>query len=212
MDKKFLENLLKLCLEQNLQLMLDKSYKDYHVKGFNSLILSHSENLTIRLYVCKPGETELNPGNDNILVHNHSFDFQTQVLTGYMENAVYEVSKNDENEGVWYKYVYESALENQDHLMKLRFLEKVHLSLTKLQKIDAGSSYFLYRDEFHRIFVPQDRLVSMLFWQHQKVKQTPIIFSKVSQSEIFSTEGLYNRFSGEAELYDLIDLVIKNLS
>ncbi|NJM48073.1 MAG: hypothetical protein HC860_19425 [Alkalinema sp. RU_4_3] len=185
MDKAFTRNLLELCLDQNLQQMLDKSYKDYHVKGFSSIILSCSESLTIRLYICCPGETELNPSNDNILVHNHSFDFQTQVLTGYMENAIYEVSKNETAEGTWYQYIYESALRNQAQEMKLKFIDQTYLELVQLQRVEAGLSYFLNHSEFHRIFVPNDCLVSMLFWQHQKVEQTPIIFSKVPQPEFF---------------------------
>ncbi len=60
MDKAFIKNLLTLCLEQNLQQMLQNSYRNYHVKGFNSLILSRSNTLTLRLYICKPGETEQN--------------------------------------------------------------------------------------------------------------------------------------------------------
>ncbi|HEY9598639.1 MAG TPA: hypothetical protein V6D33_13310 [Cyanophyceae cyanobacterium] len=211
MDTAFIKNLLQLSLGQNLSWMIKSSYKNYHVKGFNSIILFQSDNLTIRLYICKPGETQLNPYNDNILVHNHRFDFQTQVLTGYMENAVYEPSETETEEGVWYKYLYESALKNHEHKMRLELLDKTYLNLTKIERVEAGSSYFLRHDEFHRIFVPDDRLVSMLFWQHQKVENIPIIFSKVPQPENFPTEGLYNRFADEIEIRDLINLVIEHL-
>jgi len=213
MDRAFIKNLLQLSLDQNLHWMIKSSYKDYHVKGFNSIILFQAINLTIRLYVCQPGATELNPNNDNILVHNHSFDFQTQVLTGYMENAVYEPSENETKEGAWYKYLYESALKNNHNYPKrnLNFLDKTYLNLSQIERVETGSSYFLHHDEFHRIFVPNDRLVTMLFWQHQKVENIPIIFSKVPQPENFPTEGLYNRFSDEAEIRDLIYLVIENL-
>ncbi len=211
MDKVFVKTFLKLCLDQQIQQMLDKSYKNYHVKGFNSIILSCSQNLTVRLYVCQPGETELNPNNDNILVHNHSFDFQTQVLTGYVDNAVYETSDFATKEGIWHKYIYESALRSKKREMKLTFIEQTNLELVEIQRVEAGSSYFLNHKKFHRIFVPNDRLVSMLFWQHQKVEQTPIIFSKIPQPEIFPTDGLYHRFSGENEIRDLVHLIIESL-
>lgn len=211
MDKAFVKNLLTLCLEQNLQQMLQKSYKDYHVKGFNSLILSCSDAVTLRLYICKPGETELNDQNDNILVHNHGFNFQTQVLLGSMENAVYEVSPTATEQGLWHKYIYKSALKHQRNNMNLEFLEQTYLELTRLEKVKAGESYFLRHHQLHRIFVPADRLVAMLFWQHRKVDQTPLIFSKVSQPAIFPTSGLYNRFSSIEEISDLIQLVIQNL-
>ncbi len=212
MDKEFIKNLLNLCLDQNIQQMLDKSYKDYHVKGFNSIILACSESLTLRLYVCCPGETELNSENDNILVHNHSFDFQTQVLTGYIENAIYEISKTNEIGEIWYQYIYTSALINNTQEMNLKLVEKAYLTLTQLQKVEAGASYFLRHHELHRIFVPTDRLVSMLFWQHQKIEHTPVIFSKVPQPEIFPIAGLYNRFSEEKEIRNLVHLVIESLS
>jgi hypothetical protein len=211
MDRAFIKNLLQLSLDQNLQRMIKSSYKDYHVKGFNSIILFQADNLTIRLYVCKPGETQLNPNNDNVLVHNHSFDFQTQVLTGYMENAVYELSECQTKEGVWYQYLYESALKNYDQKMRLKFIDKNYLNLNQIERVEIGSSYFLRHDEFHRIFLPNDRLVSMLFWQHQKIDNTPIVFSKIPQPETLPTEGLYNRFADETEIRDLIQLVIENL-
>lgn len=211
MNRQFIKNFLKLCLAQNMQQILDSSYKDYHVKGFNSIILSRSKNLTIRLYICRPYETELNSSNDHILVHNHGFDFQTQVLTGYMENAVYDLSPTRTAEGVWHQYIYESALKNREQKMTLTFLKQVYLELTQLQRVEAGSSYFLRHHQFHRIFVPNDRLVSMLFWQHQKINHTPIIFSKVSQPEVFSTADLYNRFSGETEIHTLINSVMETL-
>lgn len=211
MDKAFAKNFLKLCLDQNQQHMLAKSYKDYHVKGFNSIILNSSENLTIRLYVCLPGETTLNSNNDNVLVHNHSFDFQTQVLIGYMENAIYEASVIKTQEGIWHKYIYESALSNTTREMRLKFVEQTPLELVKLQHVEAGASYCLHHQELHRIFVPDDQLVAMLFWQHCKVEQTPLIFSKVAQPEVFPTTGLYNRFASEKEIRDLVHLVIENL-
>jgi hypothetical protein len=212
MDKEFIKNLLDLCLDQNIQQMLDKSYKDYHVKGFNSIILACSESLTLRLYVCCPGETALNSENDNILVHNHSFDFQTQVLAGYIENAIYKISENNQTGEIWYQYIYESALRNETQEMRLEFAKETCLTLTQLQKVHAGSSYFLRCHELHRIFVPADRLVAMLFWQHQKIEQIPMIFSKVPQLEIFPTAGLYNRFSEEKEIRNLVHLVIESLS
>jgi len=140
MDKKFIKNLLKICLEQNIQQLVEDSYKNYHVKGFNSIILSRAPNLTLRLYICKPGETELNPNNDGVLVHNHSFDFQTQVLTGYMENAVYEPSNVETDQGVWYKYIYESALKSNDNIMRLKFLDETYLKLTEINRVAADSS------------------------------------------------------------------------
>jgi hypothetical protein len=128
-----------------------------------------------------------------------------------MENAVYEPSETETEEGAWYKYLYQSALKNNEQKMKLEFIDKTYLNLTQIERVESGSSYFLRHNEFHRIFVPDDRLVAMLFWQHQKVENTPIIFSKIPQPETFTTEGLYNRFADETEIRDLIQLVSKNL-
>jgi hypothetical protein len=75
----------------------------------------------LRLYVCKPGETALRPDNDQILVHNHKFDFQTQVLLGYVDNVVYEMPADQTAPAEsWYQYTYESALRRDDHTMRLQ--------------------------------------------------------------------------------------------
>ncbi len=212
MDTHFIKTLLSLCLGDNLDQMLATAYRDYHVAGFNSIILSQSPTLTLRLYVCKPGETALHPDNDQILVHNHSFDFQTQVLLGYMENAVYTVVEAPSAQAKpWYQYTYESAVLRDDHTMRLQFLNQTPLMLNRLERVAAGQSYGLHHDELHRIFVPSDRLVAMLFWQHRRVEQTPLIFSKVPQPQIFPTQDLYHRFDSAAELKDLVHLVIDHL-
>jgi hypothetical protein len=212
MDSHFFKNLLNFCLSNRLDQMLATAYRDYHVPGFNSIILSQSPTLTLRLYVCKPGETALRPDNDQVLVHNHGFDFQTQVLLGYMENAVYEVPPAQAAQAEsWYQYTYESALLRDDHTMRLQFLGQVPFVMCRLERVAAGQSYALRHPELHRIFVPSDRLVAMLFWQHRRVKQTPLIFSRVPQPEIFPTQHLYNRFESTAALKDLIHLVIDQL-
>ncbi|MDA0865628.1 MAG: hypothetical protein O2890_04300 [Cyanobacteria bacterium] len=212
MDTHFIKNLLTLCLSENLNQMLATAYRNYHVPGFNSIILSQSPTLTLRLYVCKPGETALRPDNDQILVHNHSFDFQTQVLLGYMENAVYEgVEASAGQAEPWYQYTYESAVLRDDHTMRLKLLNQTPLTRSRLERVVAGQSYGLRHDELHRIFVPSDRPVAMLFWQHRRIEQTPLIFSKVPQPEIFPTQDLYHRFDSAAELKDLVHLVIDHL-
>ncbi|MGD1904885.1 MAG: hypothetical protein ACFB0C_02690 [Leptolyngbyaceae cyanobacterium] len=212
MDIVFFKTLIASCLNDNLDQMLTTAYRDYHVPGFNSLILSQSPALTLRLYVCKPGETALRPDNDQILVHNHSFDFQTQVLLGHMENAVYEVVATPTAQTEpWYQYTYASALLRDDHTMRLKSLGQVPFILSRLERVAAGQSYRLRHPELHRIFVPSDRLVARLFWQHRRIDQTPLIFSRIPQPEVFPTRDLYNRFNSVAELKDLIYLVLDRL-
>lgn len=210
MDTTFAKTFLSLCLAQSLPQMVAKSYRHYHVRGFNSIILSASPELTLRLYMCLPGETELRPENDRILVHNHGFDFQTQVLVGHMENVVYAVKPAPSAAPPWYQYRYDSALKNEAHQMRLTPMGPVPLTEVQRQRVEAGQSYFLQHQELHRIFVPADRLVAMLFWQHARVEQDPWLFSPVPLPEIFPTEGLYERLEQE-DLRALVQLVIDAL-
>jgi len=211
-DTAFVKTLLGLCLAQNLPQMVAKSYRHYHVRGFNSIILAAAPELALRLYVCLPGETDLRPDNDHIFVHNHSFDFQTQVLVGHMDNALYEVQPTPCPEvPLWYQYRYASALKNSTRQMGLTPLGQVPLAEVRRRRVKAGESYFLRHPELHRIYVPADRLVAMLFWQHAKVDQVPLLFSPAPLPEILPTAGLYQRFAGEAELGALVQLVIDAL-
>ena len=215
MDRLFTRNLIARLAEENFDFILRKSLKDYHVFGFNSLVLHKSEKLTLRLCVCEPGQTQLNntrdPANNTLMIHNHRFDFECQALCGYMENLTYVETKVATDQGEWLKYHYHSALLDPAREMRVDYLNKSFLALEKVECVDEGQSYALQHHQLHRIMVPSDRLLIMLFWQHETKNNLPILFSNHSLPAKPDITGLYNCFN-KSELKRMLEMVLENLS
>lgn len=214
MDKKFARSLIHNALTTRFPAVLEHALKNFHVSGFNSILLSKSDDLVLRLYVSKPGDSCLHNSldqNDNtLLIHNHRFFFQSEVVLGWMANLLYSESHTHTEAGDWFKYGYSSALMSADGRMHLRDEGRVHLSLDSVQYVREGEFYQMQPVQLHKILVPNDRMVVMLFWEHMKVNIAQKLYSKYALPESPSTDGMNQRFSC-AELRDLLGLVLDAL-
>lgn len=52
---KFIKRQIRQFAEDNWQTVVEKSFGNYLVDGFNSLILHMSNDLVVRLYITEPG-------------------------------------------------------------------------------------------------------------------------------------------------------------
>ncbi len=214
MDRKFARSLIHQTLKTKFSFLLANALKNYHVIGFNSILLTKSDDLVVRLYVCKPGESHLQNSldqNDNtLLIHNHRFFFQSEVLLGWMANLLYTEAVTATAAGEWFKYGYSSALLNSDGRMHLVPEGKAHLSLDSVQYVREGDFYEMQPAQLHKILVPNDQMVIMLFWEHAKVQIDQKLYSRYALPESPSTEGMNQRFSS-GELCELLNLVLEAL-
>lgn len=214
MVKKFACSLIRQALTTKFPFLLAHALKNFQVTGFNSILLAKSDDLVLRLYVCKPGESQLRNSldqNDNtLMIHNHRFFFQSEVVVGWMANLLYTESEMATAHGEWFKYGYSSALMNSDGRMHLVPEGKVHLSLDAVQYVYEGDFYEMQPEQLHKIMVPNDRMVIILFWEHAKVQIDQKLYSRYALPESPSTEGLNQRFSS-GELRDLLNLVLEAL-
>lgn len=214
MSNTFSRNLIARLVQENFPAILEHSLRNCHVKGFNSIFLMRSDVVSLRLYVCLPGETELHKGidpNDTVLMaHNHRFFFQCQTLKGWMQNLIYSESATATDQGLWFKYAYQSAITSGDRKMRLEPQGQVHLALDKTETVSAGQSYAFEADQLHRIVVPNDELVVLLLWEHRRSDHTQFAYSKQSLPDSLPTVGLYDKFE-KAALRQLIDHVLASL-
>jgi hypothetical protein len=206
----------KLIVEamKNWDVLLSLALKNYHVPGFNSIILKRTPALTLRLYVCKPGESSLSeslsPDNNTLWIHNHRFFFRCQTLAGWMKNLVYSESETTTDQGQWFKYKYKSALASADERMHLAALGRVNLALEQVEDVPAGFCYQMLPEQLHRILVPNDELVIMLFWEHEKVEIVQQLYSKRELPASPETTSSNQKFKPD-ELRELLDLVLERL-
>ncbi len=214
MDKTFARSLIHNALTTKFPFLLTHALKNFHVIGFNSILLAKSEDLVLRLYVCKPGESHLANSldqNDNtLMIHNHRFFFQSEVLLGWMANLLYTEAAQATEAGQWFKYGYSSALMSVDRQMHLVPEGKVHLSLDAVQNVGEGDFYEMQPAQLHKILVPNDRMVVMLFWEHTKVQIEQKLYSRYALPESPSTGGMNQRFS-DHELHETLNQVLEAL-
>lgn len=213
--RAFYRNLIRRLTKENFSAILSHSLGNCHVKGFNSIFLLRNEALSLRLYVCRPGETALHKGLDpndpTLWIHNHRFYFQCQTLLGWMENLTYSESASPTDQGVWNKYRYQSALAANSNQARLICEGQVNLSLDKVHRVGADEFYAFEADQLHRIVVPNDEYVIMLFWEHARVENIPYAYTKESLPETPCMTGLYTPYT-EAALRALIDEVLEKLA
>lgn len=214
MNKEFARSLIHNALTTKFPFLLAHALKNFQVIGFNSILLAKSENLVLRLYICKPGETHLDNSldqNDNtLMIHNHRFFFQSEVLVGWMANLLYSESAMATEAGRWFKYGYSSALMSADGRMHLVPEGQKHLSLDSVEFVHEGGFYEMKPAQLHKILVPNDRMVVILFWEHEKVQIDQKLYSRYPQPESPGTDGMNQRFSGD-ELHGLLVQVLEAL-
>lgn len=210
---RYTSNLITAAMS-NWDELLARSLKHYLVPGFNSIILRHSPSLTLRLYVLKPGESSLagslSPANNVLWIHNHNFAFRCQTIVGWMKNLLYSEVSCSTDQGAWFKYNYQSALKSSDGRMHLCAQGPVNLALNEVEYVPKGFYYEMQPQQLHRILVPEDDLVVLLFWQYQKVPITQQLYSNKELEPSPDLTGLNQKFNSE-ELRALLEMVLARL-
>lgn len=198
---------IRQLYNENREWIHQNALRDYHVKGFNSIVLAKSPQLTIRLYVCFPDEHELDDPFDNtLLVHDHSFDFECTTLAGYMANFTYDELPGEN----WYKYEYQSALKEGQGTMSFIPLGRCNLEVVNAETVYPGESYYFDSRSLHKIAVPKDLFVSMLFWEYSHIEKPSLLYSMEPLDPEVEPDGLYNRFDID-ELDRTIETVCRNV-
>ena len=201
MNPKFARAMIEYALKNSFPFLLKNALRNFQVQGFNSILLHKSEDLVLRLYVCEPGKSHLGNSldqNDNVLwIHNHRFLFDSEVLVGWMANLLYSESAEQTEAGQWFKYGYKSALTANDGRMHLAEEGQVNLSLDSVQYVHEGDFYEMKPEALHKILVPEDQLVVMLFWERTKVQIDQKLYSRYALPESPDTAGTNQRFEEE---------------
>ncbi len=210
MIAKFARRLIENTVRTNFSFVLANALENFQVIGFNSILLHRSDDLVLRLYVCEPGKSNLDKSLDQddntLLIHNHRFYFQCQTLFGWMANLTYSESQERTEAGRWFKYGYKSAITSNDGMMRLSLEDSVNLSLDSVEYIEEGDSYELQPEQLHKILVPSDRLVVMLFWEHAKVQIDQKLYSRCVMPLCSPTRDTNLQFA-EPELRRVLSVV-----
>jgi hypothetical protein len=183
--------------DELLQVMLDNSFKNFHVKGFDYLCLKRTPGHTRKVYFFDGNVSHL---PDVVNPHDHRYQFTTTILCGHMSNSHYEYS--DEGE-TYQQFSYRTPLNGGDGFT---WEKEVKLRETKRHFYIPGERYIMGHAQFHTIRMHKEGTIIMLdqYRDVVPIDQPTIIF--MGDKKAPDLNGLYERFTADEVLkkYSLV--------
>jgi len=122
---------------------IDKIFYQKHPLGFKYFSfgkINEQEEFRIHIwsedYKCQ---------DDDLMIHDHSFDFESFVVLGKIKNTIYSINENPDSEG----YIYQVKFaENKSFLEIISDHQKI--SIFSEEEINEGNFYSIKSYEFHQ--------------------------------------------------------------
>ena len=150
-DSKKINLCLLSYLEKNIEFI---SYQN-HPLGFKYFKLgniSSFEELRLHVWV-----NTYEKHDNNLQIHDHSFDFESIVINGAINNKKYKVLKIENSEG----YIYDVKFRNEKSRL-INNIDNCSINQTKSDNIKSGEFYFMRSDEFHESINTKDLTITLL--------------------------------------------------
>lgn len=174
--------------DEQIQHIIDNSFKNFHTRGLDYLCLSRKAALTRKVYFFDGDASKL---PEVVNPHDHRYDFNTRVVTGVMSNSHY--LRHDAGE-IYNEFEWRTPLNGGDG-----FAWKQETRLLERQRVAymPGDFYFMKAEEFHTIRIHSDQAIIMLeqFADVVPVGVPTITFMKGRRAP--SLDGLYERFTAD---------------
>lgn len=175
--------------------VVQNSFKDYHVRGFDYLCLKRHPSETLKIYFFD-GDVSSMP--EVVTPHDHRYDFSTTVLAGRSENVWYQQCR---------KGIYGVDFERFEYRSKLVDPETfgfVHAGTVKLRETNrvafsVGQTYDMFHDEIHTIRMVENETILALVQFEDRVTDGPTqAFFRGGKPP--SLDGLYEKFTPDQVL------------
>jgi hypothetical protein len=201
----FWKRFLKVQMENNMDLLVRDSIKDFHVPGFNYICFQFAPNMTVRLYITLPKDG-INTGAINI--HNHLYDSQMLSLAGGFVNHVFAMVPGDR----FHYWHLTSALhpDNDERRIRLDRLGKTGLKKISSRSYGPGETHFQAHDEIHMVTTDKKQFNAFMIWEFPTIKEHSMLFSRNDYGDTIPTPGAYNRFTAD-EIRELIERLLEEM-
>jgi hypothetical protein len=160
-------------------------YFQKHPLGFMFLNLGKIANqIEFRLHVW---DSKFVPQDNELQIHNHSFDFESFVIKGRIKNTIYILKENIDSNGMLYQVKF---VENKT-ILDLKG-DKLCIEISSEELIDEGCFYDLNKDDFHKSDNMIDFSITLLKMIKPQVFNSPLIFStkRINEFRAFSRSKL----------------------
>ncbi|WP_316194415.1 hypothetical protein [Bradyrhizobium sp. SZCCHNRI3052] len=172
--------------------IVEHSFKDYHVKGFDYLCLQRSPEETVKLYFFDGDISKL---PEVVAPHNHRYDFETYVAAGLSENIWFTRSAmRPEHQGTVFNWFeYRTPLNGGDGFT---FAGEEELFEAKRGRFGVGDSYFMHAEDLHTIRIVQNETLLMLV-QFEDIVPLDKPTWTYCESNAPPLDGLYTKFTAD---------------
>ncbi len=175
--------------------MIEHSFKDLHVKGFDYVCLKRTPQHTRKVYFFDGRVSQL---PEVVSPHDHRYDFMTTVLAGVMSNSTYRPTAHV---GTTYnEFEWRTPLNGGDGFT---FKQETKLIETQRFQYANGEAYFMRAEDFHTIRMKQEGTVIMLDQFEDRVPLGKPTRTFMLNSKAPNLDGLYNKFTPDEHLYRL---------
>jgi hypothetical protein len=182
--------------EEQMRHILDHSFRDFHVKGFDYLCLRRSPERTDKFYFFE-GEVAQSP--EVVHPHDHRYDFITKVLAGRGANFFFEYAEDGEPIE---EFEYRTPLLGGNGFTWAR---SARLKRSRERWYTAGDLYWMAAQDFHTIRVTPGTVLHLVQFDDVVPAGTPTkCFSK--GREPINLSGLYTKFTADQALVRLAQL------
>ena len=167
--------------------VIENSYKDYHVRGFDYICLKRTPELTMKLYFFDGDVSQL---PEVVSPHDHRYDFKTRCLAGKVENTCFQAAKRM---GLHYNaFEYMTPLNGGDG-----FTRKSEVRLLPVQRdvYGPGEAYEMAHDQIHTIKLRAANTILLLTQYEDKVALNAPTMTYSRDDKLPALSGLYNRFT-----------------
>ena len=137
----------------DLDHVLDNSFKNFHVKGFDYLCVRRSARITDKLYFFDGDISKL---PEVVNPHDHRYAFNTKVLAGRSKNTVYQPSLTGQ---VYNRFDYLTPLNGGDGF---HWSGYEHLDVASDHAYAKGEGYSSGPNDIHTISILEDRTILWL--------------------------------------------------
>ena len=206
-----MKELVQHLLKNNFDEILKDSLTNCHAIGLHSIMLLHTPEKTIRLFVTDTNH-ELTTNNRldfidgkplSIAFHPHHCNLTLHCVKGNFLNWVVEETEDSTGFQIK-KFLYQSAITKGE--MGFKFLGDTHLVTTSEKVIDAGEYAYMPANELHTVTcVPNAVSAWFVYEGKENPLYSSICYSNSNLASMKTDERLYQKMQ-ESDIYRLLDL------
>jgi hypothetical protein len=181
-------------LSANLHDVMEHSFKDYHVKGFDYLCLKRTPEETLKVYMFRdidPRKFDMH--GEVVCPHDHRYDFRTRVLAGSVHNRIYRdvVLPSSPLDVRYNRFIYQTPLNGGSGFQRVgsTYLREIYCS----EYTSKSNAYSMDAEQLHTIRVSSPDTVLLLSQGPDQDLGHTLTFSL--EDRMPSLSGLYSKFT-----------------